>query len=45
MLFRVSKLRTVELGRFEYADKIKLKKGFEAAGVRAVPGASARYGS
>lgn len=45
MLFRVSKLRTVELGPFEYADKIRLKKGFEAAGVRVVPGASARYGS
>jgi 2,3,4,5-tetrahydropyridine-2-carboxylate N-succinyltransferase len=45
LLFKVSKLRTIELGPFEYADKIKLKKGFQQAGVRAVPGASARYGS
>jgi 2,3,4,5-tetrahydropyridine-2,6-dicarboxylate N-succinyltransferase len=45
LLFKVSKLRTIELGPFEYADKIKLKKGFDAAGVRVVPGASARYGS
>jgi 2,3,4,5-tetrahydropyridine-2,6-dicarboxylate N-succinyltransferase len=45
LLFRVSKMKTVELGPFEYADKIPLKGGFADAGVRVVPGASARYGS
>ena len=45
LLFRVSKMKTIELGPFEYADKIPLKSGYKAAGVRVVPGASARYGS
>ena len=45
LLFRVSKMKTIELGPFEYADKVPLKRGFAAAGVRVVPGASARYGS
>lgn len=45
LLFRVSKMKTTELGPFEYADKIPLKRGYKEAGVRVVPGASARYGS
>jgi 2,3,4,5-tetrahydropyridine-2-carboxylate N-succinyltransferase len=45
LLFRVSRMKTIELGPFEFADKIPLKKDHEAAGVRVVPGASARYGS
>ena len=45
LLFRLSAMETVELGPFEYADKIPLKHGYERAGVRVVPGASARYGS
>jgi 2,3,4,5-tetrahydropyridine-2-carboxylate N-succinyltransferase len=45
LLFRLAAMRTIELGPFEYADRIPLKKGFAAAGVRAVPGASARWGS
>ena len=45
LLFRVSKMKTIELGPFEYVDKLPLKTGFKAAGVRVVPGASARYGS
>jgi 2,3,4,5-tetrahydropyridine-2-carboxylate N-succinyltransferase len=45
LLFRLSSLETVELGPFEYADRIPLKRGFAAAGVRVVPGASARFGS
>src|SRR5215217_4316274 len=45
LLFRASKMKTIELGPFEYADKVPLKTGFKAAGVRVVPGASARYGS
>ena len=45
LLFRLSKIKTVELGPFEYADKLPLKTGFKKPGVRVVPGASARYGS
>jgi 2,3,4,5-tetrahydropyridine-2-carboxylate N-succinyltransferase len=45
LLFRLSAMETIELGPFEYADKIPLKHGYEAAGVRVVPGASARWGA
>jgi len=45
LLFRLSAIETQELGPFEYADKLPLKKGYETAGVRVVPGASARWGS
>jgi 2,3,4,5-tetrahydropyridine-2-carboxylate N-succinyltransferase len=45
LLFRVSEMTTQELGPFEYADKIPLKTGYEGAGVRVVPGASARWGA
>lgn len=45
LLFRVAEMETVEAGPFEYADKLPLKKDFAAAGVRVVPGASARWGS
>ena len=34
LLFRLARMETVELGPFEYADKIPLKRGYEAAGVR-----------
>src|SRR5499426_3535998 len=45
LLFRQAQMVTHELGPFEFADKIPLKSGYEAAGVRVVPGASARWGS
>ena len=45
LLFRLSSMETVELGPFEYADKIPLKRDYQARGVRVVPGASARWGS
>ncbi len=45
LLFRLSAMETSELGPFEFADRIPLKKGYAAAGVRVVPGASARRGS
>ncbi|MFM8861205.1 MAG: 2,3,4,5-tetrahydropyridine-2,6-dicarboxylate N-succinyltransferase [Acidimicrobiia bacterium] len=45
LYFRLSLMQTMELAPFEYADKIPLKSDFQAAGVRVVPGASARYGS
>lgn len=45
LLFRIRAIETAEVGPFEYADKLPLKRGFAAAGVRVVPGASARWGS
>lgn len=45
LLFRLSAMETTEIGPFEYADRIPLKRGYAAAGVRVVPGASARWGS
>lgn len=45
LLFRVREMVLVEVGPFEFLDKLPLKSGFAAAGVRAVPGASARWGS
>ncbi len=45
LLFRLAEMETIELGPFEYEDKIPLKKDFAAAGVRVLPGASARWGS
>lgn len=45
LLFRISKMETVDHAPFEYADKIPLKSGFMARGVRVVPGAQARWGS
>jgi 2,3,4,5-tetrahydropyridine-2-carboxylate N-succinyltransferase len=45
LLFRLAEMETIELGPFEYADKIPLKHGYEAAKVRAVPGSNARWGS
>ena len=45
LLFRVSAMETTELGPFEFADRIPLKRGYAARGVRVVPGGSARWGS
>ena len=45
LLFKLSAIETVEVGPFEFADKIPLKKDYAASGVRVVPGASARWGS
>ncbi len=45
LLFRVRAIEVTELGPFEYADRLPLKRGFKEAGVRVVPGASARWGS
>jgi 2,3,4,5-tetrahydropyridine-2-carboxylate N-succinyltransferase len=45
LLFRLSAMETIELGPFEYADKLPLKTDYAAAGVRVVPGASARRGA
>ena len=45
MLFSLRGMETIEYGPFECADKLPLKHNFAAAGVRVVPGASARWGS
>jgi 2,3,4,5-tetrahydropyridine-2-carboxylate N-succinyltransferase len=45
LFFKCSAMDTIELGPFEYADKVPLKHDYQQAGVRVVPGASARWGS
>jgi 2,3,4,5-tetrahydropyridine-2-carboxylate N-succinyltransferase len=45
MWFRVQEMEVVEAGPFEYVDKLPLKHGYQEAGVRVVPGASARFGA
>ncbi|MGC9469929.1 MAG: 2,3,4,5-tetrahydropyridine-2,6-dicarboxylate N-succinyltransferase [Bacteroidales bacterium] len=45
LYFPARKMETVEAGPFEYHDKIPLKKGYAAMGVRVVPHALARYGA
>ena len=43
--FRLRSMEPREVGPFEYHDKIPLKTGYEALGVRVVPPATARYGA
>ncbi|MEM7609382.1 MAG: 2,3,4,5-tetrahydropyridine-2,6-dicarboxylate N-succinyltransferase, partial [Myxococcota bacterium] len=43
--FRLAKMETMEIGPFEFHDKIPLKSGLDAQGVRVVPPGTARYGS
>jgi 2,3,4,5-tetrahydropyridine-2,6-dicarboxylate N-succinyltransferase len=45
LFFRLRSMETLEVGPFEFADKLPLKHDYAAAGVRVVPGASARWGS
>ncbi|MGI9547565.1 MAG: 2,3,4,5-tetrahydropyridine-2,6-dicarboxylate N-succinyltransferase [Flavobacteriaceae bacterium] len=45
LYFPIQKMKTMEVGIFEYHDKIPLKKGYEAKGIRVVPHAVARHGS
>jgi len=45
LLFRLRSMETMEVGPFEYVDKLPLKHGYAGAAVRVVPGASARWGS
>ena len=45
LLFRLEQMQVAEAGPFEYLDKIPLKHDYADAGVRVVPGASARWGS
>ena len=45
LYFPIQKMETLEVGIFEYHDKIPLKKGYKAKGIRVVPHAVARHGS
>ena len=43
--FPIQKMETIEVGPFEFHDKMPLKTGYAEAGVRVVPHAVARYGA
>ncbi len=45
LYFPIRKMSTIEVGPFEFHDKIPLKKNYEQLGVRVVPHAVARYGA
>lgn len=45
LYFPIRKMETIELGPFEFHDKMALKKNYASKGVRVVPHAIARYGS
>lgn len=45
MYFPIQKMETIEMGIFEFHDKMLLKKNYAEQGVRVVPHAIARYGS
>ncbi len=45
LFFPIAQMETIEVGPFEFHDKIPLKKGLAALGMRVVPHALARYGS
>lgn len=45
LYFPICAMETIEVGPFEFYDKIALKKNHAAAGIRVVPHAIARYGS
>jgi len=45
LYFPVAKMETINVGPFEFYDKIPLKKNYASLGVRVVPHAIARYGS
>jgi len=45
LYFPIQKMKSIEVGPFEFHDKIKLKSGYEKLGVRVVPHAIARYGA
>ncbi len=45
LYFPIQEMQVMEVGPFEYYDKIPLKKNYKERGVRVVPPATARYGS
>jgi len=45
LYFPIQKMQTIEVGPFEFHDKIRLKTGYAKKGIRVVPHAIARYGA
>jgi 2,3,4,5-tetrahydropyridine-2,6-dicarboxylate N-succinyltransferase len=45
LYFPIRKMETIEVGPFEFHDKMALKRNYEALGIRVVPPAVARYGA
>ncbi len=45
LYFPIQKMESIEVGIFEYHDKIPLKRGYKEKGIRVVPHAVARHGS
>lgn len=45
LYFPLMKMQLIEIGPFQFHDKIKLKSGYDQLGVRVVPHALARYGA
>jgi 2,3,4,5-tetrahydropyridine-2-carboxylate N-succinyltransferase len=45
LYFPIQKMETIEVGPFEFHDKMALKKDYAAQGIRVVPHAVARYGA
>ncbi len=45
LYFPIQKMETIEVGIFEYHDKIPLKRGYANKGIRVVPHAVARHGA
>lgn len=45
LYFPIRKMETMEIGQFEFHDKIPLKRNFKEQGIRVVPHALARYGA
>ena len=45
LYFPIQKMETIEVGIFEYHDKIPLKRGYAEKGIRVVPHAVARHGA
>ncbi|MDN5204643.1 2,3,4,5-tetrahydropyridine-2,6-dicarboxylate N-succinyltransferase [Fulvivirgaceae bacterium BMA10] len=45
LYFPIQNMQLIEVGPFEFHDKMKLKSGYDKMGVRVVPHAVARYGA
>jgi len=45
LYFPIQKMEVLEAGIFEYHDKIPIKRGYQAKGIRVVPNAVARHGA
>lgn len=45
LFFRIAKMKTIEMGPFEFHDKVPLKKDLARQNIRVVPPGTARYGS